>query len=120
MAMAERNDTTDDRSLDLLLSNAREMAPKPDPAFLSRLEADMEAMRPKGAKRTRDRQSATDIPWFQGLFAASGLSGAAALGVWIGFLMPETLNGVAESFSGDTTVGIEAFLPFTDVGALGE
>jgi hypothetical protein len=120
MAMADRKDTADDRLLDLMFSSARTSAPEPDLSFLSRLEADMEAMRPKSEKPTTDWHGARTIPWFQRIFAASGLTGAAALGVWIGFVMPETLNDVAETFVIDDAVGIEAFLPSADFAALDE
>lgn len=120
MAMTDRKDTTDDRSLELLFSSAKASGPEPDPSFLARLEADMEALRPTSESRPTDRQAGTFLPWIQRLFAASGLTGAAAIGVWIGFVMPETLNGVAETYIDDGTVGIEAFLPFDALAAFEE
>ena len=53
--------------------------------------------------------------WFFGLFTASGLTGAAALGVWIGFVMPDALDTL--SLTADDTVALSTFLPGADLGA---
>jgi hypothetical protein len=42
------------------------------------------------------------------------------LGVWIGFVMPETLNMLADGFSTDQTVSLDSLLPGADLIALSD
>ena len=117
--MAENRNQTDDQALDALFDSAKREAPPLDPAFHARLSADMEAMVP----RTAPRHSAPAMNdgffhRFRAVFAASGLTGAAALGVWIGFVMPEVLNTMTSGFDTAGTYGIGAFLPAADLAAL--
>ena len=118
-AMAEQGMRNDDETLDALFDSARRNAPAMDPAFLERLADDMESRLPRHqAKPVRTSYPATFFQRFRGYFAASGLTGVAALGVWIGFVMPETLNSLAAGYDTTEAVGIGAFLPYTDLTAL--
>ena len=104
-------DDRDDKALETLFSSARDDRPLPSSEFMARLAADVvppQPALPAAAMRPRP-------PWFLGLFTASGLSGAAALGVWIGFVMPDALDTF--SFSTDDTVALSTFLPGADLGA---
>lgn len=108
----------DDIALDTLFEAAREARPAPAPDFLARLQADADAALPRPAAPA-PRTGTPLLSRLGGLFAASGLSGAAALGVWIGFAMPDMLN-LDSYVTTDDTVGLYAFLPGADVTALGE
>ena len=110
--MDRDRDNRDETALDALFAAADARRPAPSDAFLRSLEQDAEAAVP-----------AADAPiptspggWsfgLRGLFAASGLSAAAVLGMWIGFVMPETLS----AFTSDDTVGLYTFLPGADLTA---
>lgn len=107
----------DDTALDALFDAGRARELKPSDDFLARLQADADASLPTPVQVQPVRRPL--LSRFAGLFAASGLSGAAALGVWIGFAMPEMLN--LDTFVTTTEdVGLYAFLPGADLTALGE
>lgn len=121
--MAEDGKTTEDDVLDAFFGSARFSPPRPDADFLARLSSDMEVMLPisKPAAAPALRNGDWDLfARFRSAFAASGLTGAAALGVWIGFVMPETLNDIAGyQYTGDG-LAIGSFLPAADLAALDE
>ena len=103
--------------LDTLFDDARRNAPSPDADFLARLTADMEANIPTPV--VRSAPSKPDLLHrFRTLFAASGLTGAAVLGVWIGFVMPDFLNNMATGFDTTEAYGLGTFLPSADLAAL--
>lgn len=103
--------------LDTLFEDARRNAPSPDADFLSRLTADMEANIP--APVTRSEPTKPDLLHrFRALFAASGLTGAALLGVWIGFVMPDVLDNMTTGFDTTEVYGLGTFLPSADLAAL--
>ena len=115
--MKMTDDRRDDDALDALLGAACAQPPEPTDDFMARLMADADAAMP------RPVPVATPVakPWFRDLkawFAASGLSGAAVLGMWIGFVMPETVNTLTVS----DEVALYSFLPGADltVAGLGE
>ena len=112
-------DKSDDIALDALFGAAREARPEPSSEFLARLEADADAALPV-PPRPRPVAHAPLMARLGGIIAASGLSGAAALGVWIGFAMPDALNLDTFMVSTEDSVGLYAFLPGADVTALGE
>ncbi len=101
----------DDKALETLFAAARDDRPAPSPDFMTRLAADVIPAQPEVAPATPRPK----IHWFFGLFTASGLTGAAALGVWIGFVMPEALDTL--SLTADDTVALSTFLPGADLGA---
>lgn len=107
--------TQDDAALDALFDAGRAHEPQASGDFLARLAADVEAPEP-----TRQPVSQAPSPIFgrlKGLFAASGLSGAAVLGVWIGFITPETVG--TYTLLTEDTVGLYTFLPGADLTAPG-
>ena len=105
--MAE-NPNHNDLALDQLFASAKATTAKPSDDFLARLQLDADAMLPK----TPPIELATpNFGWFQGLFTASGLSGAVVLGVWIGFVSPESLSTMNVFLATDTTVTLSDFLP---------
>lgn len=113
---------TEDRKTDELLEgffdSARREANAPDAAFMARLSTDMQAALPH---RTPVRAASPGLfQRFASILAASGLAGATALGVWIGFVMPETLNGFLSDATLSDTYDIGAFLPAADLSALSE
>ena len=109
--MTMDNDKRDDQALDALFQAARANEPRPDAAFMDRLTADLPDMTPDD----RIAPSSPETPWLGRIFAASGLSGAAILGLWIGFVMPEALDPL--SITSDDTVALSTFLPGADLGA---
>lgn len=117
--MAEHEMKAEEKALDALFGAAKLAAPVADPVFMERLAADMEALVPQAASTPRRTGAATGLfERFKMFFAASGLTGAAALGVWIGFVMPETLNTLAAGYDTTEAIGIGAFLPSADLMAL--
>lgn len=107
--------------LEELFASARRDSNAPNPRFMHSLNADMERWVPRrsesGAPFEYHRPILTPL-WRY--VTASGLVGAAALGVWIGLLIPDTLNDAAEGYLASETFGIEAFLPYADLTALTE
>ncbi|MDE0521707.1 MAG: hypothetical protein OXH79_07095 [Boseongicola sp.] len=103
----------DDIALETLFEAGRSERPLPSGEFLERMaaRADEAAARPAPAARPVLR-----LAWLGRVFAASGLSGAAALGVWIGFVMPEAIDAL--TLEGDDTVALATFLPGTDLEAI--
>ena len=81
------NEKLDDDALDALFAAGKAQTPEATPAFLARLNADAAAAMPRPAPLAVPSGAPSLFTRFKGLFAASGLSGAAALGVWIGFVM---------------------------------
>lgn len=120
-AMTDKETQGYDDALEGLFETARRTTLVPDAEFLAKLAADMESMVPD-PRRIPSTQA--DKPGFfmkfRGFFAASGLTGAAALGVWIGFVMPEALNTLAAGYDTSEPFGIGAFLPAADLAALEE
>ena len=112
----------DDKALEALFAGARAERAVPSADFMARLQADAEASLPRPqAKSGATRAGGLWHGWWTGIFAASGLSGAALAGVWIGFAMPETLDNLdfsADTFSADTSVELSIFLPSADLGAV--
>ncbi|NNE82082.1 MAG: hypothetical protein HKN18_17570 [Silicimonas sp.] len=102
----------DDAALDALFSAAAARPERPSDDFMARLADQAIPAPPPAAPATPPSSRAG---WLTGFFAASGLSGAAVLGVWIGFVMPEALDTF--SLSTDDTVALSTFLPGADLGA---
>ena len=112
--MTMDNDQRDDEALDALFAAGTATRPTLDADFMARLEADAERAMPKAVR------AAVVAPprknWLAGLFTASGLSGAALTGVWIGFAMPETLDSF--SAEAETSIALSSFLPGADLGSV--
>lgn len=108
---------TEDRMLDALFEAGKAEAPRPTDAFLARLaaEADEALPRPHAVPAVRPPQVSL-FTRFTALFAASGLSGAAALGVWIGFVMPDLVTSVSPL--SEEVSGLTVFLPGADLSVL--
>ncbi len=104
-----------DSALDALFAAGRNAEPKASDDFLARLSADADAALPTPAPAAPARGRDAFLGRFGGWFAASGLSGAAVLGVWIGFVMPETIS--AYTALTEETVGLYTFLPGADLTA---
>lgn len=113
------SDPKQDQALDILFNASREATPSPSPDFLARLAQDANAAMPS-PETSAPIPGPSMLMRLRGLVAASGLTGAAALGVWIGFVMPETLNTFTDGFATDETVSLSAFLPGADLFALSE
>ena len=113
------NNLKTDQALDALFDAAKENAPGPEADFMARLQRDMGQALPE-APAPKPTRATPLLTRLGGLFAASGLTGAAALGVWIGFVMPETLNTLADGFAADQTVSLNSLLPGADLIALSD
>lgn len=115
------NDPKHDTALEALFDVAKNKPATPSADFMARLASDADAAMPKPAPPSLTPTQGPSL-WanLSGLFAASGLTGAAALGVWIGFVMPETLNTFVDGYALDDTVSLSAFLPGADLAALSE
>ncbi len=103
----------DDIALETLFAAGRSERPLPSGEFLDRIAASADAGAARPAPATLP---VLRLAWLGRVFAASGLSGAAALGVWIGFVMPEALDAL--TLGGDDTVALATFLPGTDLEAI--
>ena len=113
--------TKDDTALDALFDAAGRHAPAPEPAFLARLQADAEQAMPAPAKAVPVTQPQREsvVSRFRSYFAVSGLTGAAALGVWIGLVMPDLMYPTPE-FTDDDPLTLSVFLPGADLSLLTE
>ncbi len=109
--------TQDDGALEALFSAAADHAPEPTDAFMAKLEAEALDAMPSHAPSPKTTRPAV---WgaLKGLFAASGLSGAAVLGVWIGFVMPDIVPSVSPM--AEDTASLSAFLPGADLAEFSE
>lgn len=115
--MTERD--KDDAALEALFDAGRTRAPVPSDDLMARLAADAERALPRPAIQPAPRRSV--FARFAPFFAASGLSGAAALGIWVGFAMPEVLNlDSLAPFATGETIELYTFLPGADLTALSE
>lgn len=116
----------DDQVLDTLFSAAKADAPSLSPAFLSQLQQDADAVMPEPptghAKPAAPGRTMPFLGNLKTVFTASGLSGAAALGVWIGLVMPDLVTNVVPALSplSSDTVALSAFLPGADLSSLSE
>lgn len=111
MNMASDRETREEVALDALFEAAAATRPAPSDDFLARLTAQAEAAVPVAARPAPTRPARG---WHLGLrefFAATGLSGAAVLGVWIGFAMPEILPLT----STEDTAALYTFFPGADL-----
>lgn len=113
------NDPKQDRALDALFETAKTNPIMPEPDLMAQLQSDMERALPR-APAPIPTPKPSVLTRLGGLFAASGLTGVAALGVWIGFVMPETLNTLADGFAGDQIVSLDSLLPGADLIALSD
>ncbi len=111
-------DRSDDALLDGLFEAAKANRPAPDDAFMARLTADAVAAMPETSQVATDRPHRSTVARLKTLFAASGLSGAAALGVWIGFAMPDLV--ITLSPQADDVAGLSTFLAGADLAMLSE
>lgn len=103
-------------ALERLFDACEAVGPAPSEDFLARLVADAEALLPPPPLRDRPREPG--FGWLARFFAASGLSGAAALGVWLGFVMPDVVGTMAADLAGDDSALLTTFLPGADLAAL--
>ena len=107
----------DDAALEALFAAAADHAPEPTDAFMAKLEAEaLDAMPSQPPVPTPPRPALWGT--LKGLFAASGLSGAAVLGVWIGFVMPDIVSTVSPL--AEETASLSAFLPGADLAEFSE
>ncbi len=106
----------DDIALDALFAAAKSEPPQASDDFLARLRVDAQSATPRPAQRAPTAPSLTER--FKGWFAFSGLSGAAALGVWIGFVMPEVVTTVSPI--SEDVIELSAYLPGADLSVLSE
>ncbi len=106
----------DDIALDALFAAAKSEPPQASDDFLARLHADALSATPRPPQPVPKAPSLTER--FKGWFAVSGLSGAAALGVWIGFVMPEVVTTVSPI--SEDVIELSAYLPGADLSVLSE
>lgn len=111
-------DRHEDAALELLFEAAQEDKPKIAPDFLERLALQAEASVPVIPAPTPTPRSTPFWQKLSGLFAASGLSGAAALGVWMGIAMPDLI--MSDTIFLADGPGISEFLPSGDLSLLSE
>ena len=116
--MTEHEKSDEDRLLDTFFDAAKAHTPAPSEAFLARLSADAETAVPKTEVKRLQPQNASVFERFKGLFAVSGLSSAAALGLWIGFVAPDIFTTVAPL--SEDVAALSAFLPGSDLSVLSE
>lgn len=111
-------DKLDEDALEALFSAAQATTPQPSSEFMARLSVDAARAAPAARALASPSPTPTLFSRFKGLFAASGLSGAAALGVWIGFVMPEIVTTVSPL--SEDAAGLTVFLPGADLSVLSE
>ncbi len=109
------DDPNNEETLEALFKASRDNPVEPGPDFMARLIADADANAPKmGATPSPKKVSHWARP-AQNWLAASGLTAATVLGVWIGILLPETQ--IADIWlTGDANeIDLTAFLPGADL-----
>ena len=111
--------TEDDLALESVFRAAREARPMPDADLMARLEADADSLVPLVIVSRPDHARRSFNP-FAGFFAASSLTGAAALGLWIGFVMPDTVTALTAFQATDEGFSLTEFLPATDFSLMSE
>ena len=109
---------TNDVALDALFAAGKSNAPTISDELLARLDVDAVSALPKPTQSEAPVEPAQLFGGFKALFAASGLSGAAALGVWIGLIMPDIVPAVSPL--AEDTVALTAFLPSADLSVFNE
>ncbi len=112
------SDKEDDIALDALFAAAKSEPPKASADFLARLNADAVAATPHPESLAPKQTAPALFDRLKGWFAVSGLSGAAALGVWIGFVMPEVVTTVSPL--SEDVIELSAYLPGADLSVLSE
>lgn len=112
------SDKKDDIALDALFAAAKSEAPVASGDFLARLNADAQNAVPRPEAHRTQPVLPSLSERLKGWFAVSGLSGAAALGVWIGFIMPEVVTSVSPLSS--DVAELSAYLPGADLSVLSE
>lgn len=119
--MADERINRDDRMLDGIFESAMQEGPSIDDNFLARLQLDMEDHLPlvQGPPSQRNNDGGA-LEKLRSWFTVSGLAGAAALGVWIGVIMPDTINSLISGTTYDETYELGAFLPSANLAALEE
>lgn len=108
----------DDAALEALFDAGRSHAPIPDDAFLARLATDAETAVHQKTTVYTIQPKRNILARLKGFFAASGLSGVAALGLWIGFIMPDIVTNISP-FT-ESVTSLSAFLPGSDLSVLSE
>lgn len=116
--MTRDNRTSEDALLDALFDAGKSHAPQPSEAFLARLSVEAEVAVPRPEVTRAEPPQASLFARFKGLFAASGLSSAAALGLWVGFVAPDLLT--TYSPLSEDVAALSAFLPGADLSVLSE
>ena len=111
-------DKQNDAALDALFQAASTDTPRPSEDFLAKLVADAEDAIPAPAPVAPTRNAPSGFERLKGWFAVSGLSGAAALGVWIGFVMPDVVTTITPL--SDEVFELSAYLPGADLAVLSE
>ena len=111
-------DTQNDASLDALFAAAKAETPAVSDDFMARLLADADSHLPEQEIAPTPRNQSPLFSNLKAIFTASGLSGAAAVGVWIGLVMPDLVTTVAPL--SEDTVTLSAFLPSADLSVFSE
>ncbi|MEM6384958.1 MAG: hypothetical protein AAF718_01850 [Pseudomonadota bacterium] len=108
----------DDALLDALFASGKSQSVEASSAFLSKLEMDMEAAIPKPKTAATKHTPPSMMEKLKGIFAATGLSSAAALGVWMGFVMPDLVTNISPI--SEEVTSLSAFLPGSDLSVFEE
>lgn len=116
--MTKHNERDEEALLDAVFEAGKSHAPAPSDSFLARLSLDAEAALPRNEAEHVEPPKVPFFSRFKGLFAASGLSTAAVLGLWIGFVAPDIFTTVSPL--SEDTVMLSAFLPGSDLSVLSE
>jgi len=111
--MDNNRDHREDIALDALFAAADDARPAPSDDLLERLMSDADNAVPRPAEQAfTSRPRGWSFP-LKGFFTASGLTAAAAVGVWIGIVIPETFI----PYAAEDTVELYTFLPGADLTA---
>lgn len=116
--MTMDNDRDEDPVLNALFDAGRSLPPEPSAAFLARLASDADTAVPQPVARRMPGREPHVFERFAALFAASGLTSAAAVGLWIGFVSPEVI--IPASPLAEEVTALSAFLPGSDLSVLSE
>ncbi|MGI9391043.1 MAG: hypothetical protein ACR2O1_13375 [Boseongicola sp.] len=109
------DDPKSDETLEALFKAARGNPVEPHPDFLGRLMEDADSVVSSQVAASSPRGNTGWTKFAQMWLPASGLTAAAALGVWIGLLLPDSQIADAWLTNESSKVDLTAFLPGADL-----
>lgn len=120
MKMTDTRKTSEAMALDRLFEAARDAVPEPTPDFMARLAADADNEAPKFKWAAPTVAEPSFYTRASRWLTAAGLTGSAALGVWIGVASTDLLNELIYFDAAADDLTLSDFLPAADLASMAE